>query len=396
VVQVVVEPATISLLPGESQTFSAYGLASDGRHVAGPVVWSASGGTITPDGVFTADTAVGTFSVTASSNTWGRAGTASVRVLSQRRVASVAVRPDTATVPIDGSWPFQGVPLDSAGDSLIGLPVNWMSSNPSVAVVDPTGLVRGVAAGTARITATSEGQSGSGVISVAPPGTGPWPNEPPGFTGITDQRWDVLTSLGWTMEFGVASIGVDATAPLSPPNVLQIIYPSGFVAGAAPGTTIHDLGRVRQLYVGLWWKASNPWQGHPSNVNKIQFLFPSGAGDMTMVMYGSPGGPYELRVIPQFPNIPSTWMVPNVNRVPVTLGQWHRIEWLVVYNTTNDPPNGIVRWWLDGQLIGDYWNAQFPNDPLSVYKVSPTWGGTGGAKSETDYYWYDHIHISGR
>src|SRR3989442_5822885 len=87
VVQLVVEPATTSLLPGESQTFAAYGLASDGRHVDGPVVWSASGGTITPDGVFTADTATGSFSVTASSNAWGLAATASVRVLPRRRVA---------------------------------------------------------------------------------------------------------------------------------------------------------------------------------------------------------------------------------------------------------------------------------------------------------------------
>src|SRR3989441_10909508 len=69
--QLVVEPATTSLLPGASQTFAAYGLASDGRHVDGPVVWSASGGTITPDGVFTPGPAGGRFSGPAGRDTWG-------------------------------------------------------------------------------------------------------------------------------------------------------------------------------------------------------------------------------------------------------------------------------------------------------------------------------------
>ena len=80
----------------------------------------------------------------------------------------------------------------------------------------------------------------------------------------------------------------------------------------------------------------------------------------------------------------------------MTLGAWHRIEWLVVYNTTTDPPNGVYRWWLDGELVGDYTDVEFPPFPLQVYKVSPTWGGMGAQKTQTDFYRYDHVHISGR
>ena len=399
VVQLVVEPATTSLLPGESQTFAAYGLASDGRHVDGPVVWSAAGGTITPDGVFTADTAVGSFPVTASSNAWGLAGTASVRVLSRRRVASVAVRPDTATLPIEGSWPFHAMLRDSAGDTLSGGTVTWTSSDPSVAVVDSTGLVTGVTPGTATITAVSEGQSGAGLITVVRPGTGPWPNEPAGFKVVADNPFNVLTGDGWSLidnVTGLGTLGVDAQAPLSPPGVLQYFYPIGFSAGIGPAAERHDLPNLKQAFLGIWWKVSNPWEGHASNVNKVQILFPDEGGDIYMVMYGSPGGPYELRVIPQFLNMASNWLVPNVNHVPVMLGQWHRVEWLLIYNTTTNPPNGIIRWWLDGQLIGDYYNVQFPNSPMSVYKVSAIWGGVTGRKTENDYYWYDHVHISGR
>jgi len=47
--------------------------------------------------------------------------------------------------------------------------VTWSSSNTSVAGVNGSGLVSGVAAGSATITATSEAQSGTSAITVTPP-----------------------------------------------------------------------------------------------------------------------------------------------------------------------------------------------------------------------------------
>ncbi|MGH7589959.1 MAG: hypothetical protein ACREL2_00855, partial [Gemmatimonadales bacterium] len=135
---------------------------------------------------------------------------------------------------------------------------------------------------------------------------------------------------------------------------------------------------------------------HPTNVNKVQIVFTQDGGDLYMVMYGPPGGPYELRVYPQLRGLTPNWLVPNVNNVPVTLGQWHRIEWFLSYNTTTNPPNGIMRWWLDGKLIGDYSNVLFAGGPFADYKVSAIWGGIGGTKTENDFYWYDHVHISGQ
>jgi hypothetical protein len=57
---------------------------------------------------------------------------------------------------------------------LTGRTVSWTSGNTGVATVDANGLVRGVAAGNATITATSEGHSGSAAITVpAPPPPSP-------------------------------------------------------------------------------------------------------------------------------------------------------------------------------------------------------------------------------
>jgi len=32
---------------------------------------------------------------------------------------------------------------------------------------------------------------------------------------------------------------------------------------------------------------------------------------------------------------------------------------------------------------------------MTEFKMSSTWGGIGDSKSETDYYWFDHAHVSG-
>lgn len=396
VVAVAVVPAAASVPPGQTVAFVAEAVTAGGDSVPDQSVeWRATGGTITPQGVFTAGPDVGTFAVTATL-AGALPGRASVQVF-RRVVALVEVHPDTATVPVQGRWPFSATLLDSAGNPLSAGQITWTSSDTSVAVVDANGLATGIAPGTATITANSQGATGTALIAVVPPGAGPWPHEPASFTMISDQPWDAVTSLGWSLEFGVLPLIVpDPTAPLSPPDVLQITYPVGFASGSAPSTVVHSLPGTRQLYVGMWWKPSNPWQGNDSNTNKIQYVFTNASGSAFMVMYGTPGGPYELRVFPQFNTSSDVWLTPNVANVPVTLGEWHKIEWLLVDNTTTDPPNGICRWWLDGQLIGDYTNVSYPSEPFYQYKVAPVFGGNGVPKSETDYFWYDHVHLSGR
>ena len=55
-----------------------------------------------------------------------------------------------------------------------------------------------------------------------------------------------------------------------------------------------------------------------------------------------------------------------------------------------------MKWWLDGRLVGDYRDLRFPNVLLENFKISPTWGGVGGAKTQTDYFWYDHAFVARR
>ena len=228
-----------------------------------------------------------------------------------------------------------------------------------------------------------------------PPPSSGWTHQPPGFVAWTDWGLEALSGRGWNTNnaHGHATVIADPGAPLSPPGVGQWRYPVGFPGGEAPATMYHALPpSFTEGYVGIWWKPSEPWQGHPSQVNKIYFLLGGACGNLVPVMYGPPGGRYQLRVAPEW-GADWHWLTPNVKDVAVALGAWHKIELYFKYNTPGNA-NGIVRWWMDEIAIGDHANLTFPSPGcFTEFQISPTWGGVGHAKTQTDHFWFDHVYI---
>ncbi len=224
-----------------------------------------------------------------------------------------------------------------------------------------------------------------------------WPSEPAGLTLLTDHMWTTLSGDGWKRrDSDDDRIVDDTTAPESTGKVLEYLYPSGFVGGAAPATHFYPLGGRKEVFVGLEFEVSQPWQGHVSMVNKIQFLFTRNA-DMMMAMYGPPSGPYELRAIAQWGGNGDAWLTPNAANPPVTTGRWHRVAWYVKYASAPGARDGIVRWWMDGMLVGDHSNVAFPDDEGFVeYQISPTWGGVGDRKVENDFMRFARSYVSAR
>jgi uncharacterized protein YjdB len=82
-------------------------------------------------------------------------------------VASVSVIPGNATVVVGGTQQLTATLKDVTGNVLSGRTVSWSSSASTVATVNGTGLVSAVAAGSATVTATSEGNSGTAVVTVS-------------------------------------------------------------------------------------------------------------------------------------------------------------------------------------------------------------------------------------
>jgi hypothetical protein len=81
-------------------------------------------------------------------------------------VATVTVSPNPVTVEAGATVQLTAVLEDSAGNELTGRAVSWSSDAGSVATVDGSGLVTGVSAGSAAISATSEGRTGSTALTV--------------------------------------------------------------------------------------------------------------------------------------------------------------------------------------------------------------------------------------
>src|SRR5207245_2225103 len=89
-------------------------------------------------------------------------------------VASVTVSPAAPSVSVGATAQLPATLKDASGTTLTGRTVAWTSSTTTVATVSPSGLVSDVASGgTTTITATSEGKSGTSVVTVqAPPPAG--------------------------------------------------------------------------------------------------------------------------------------------------------------------------------------------------------------------------------
>lgn len=81
-------------------------------------------------------------------------------------VARVDVNPTAVSVLVGASSQLSATAFSAAGGALNGRPISWTSSDNSVATVSNTGLVVGVAVGSASITASSEGRSGTANVSV--------------------------------------------------------------------------------------------------------------------------------------------------------------------------------------------------------------------------------------
>lgn len=401
---VTVSPTSESGTVGQTGQFTATVTDPSGAPLPGPKVsWSSSSNSVVSIDSTGMAKAMGAGSATITAACGGKNGTAAVTVTGGTAgvPATITISPSSASVQIGGSQLFTASVKDASGNVLTGQTVTFTSSNLLVGTIgNLSGIVNALASGTTTITATDGSLSASATltVSVTQPPPGGWSNEPSGFTTIADWGFDALNLNGFTTiwnDAGNGSIIADGGAPASPPNVLQIEYPQGFAGGSAPATMYYDHPASKEVFTGLWWKPSNPWENQSSNVNKILFWFTGNSSNsIDIQMYGP--APYHLHVVTEFPS-GSIRFQPNVNSTAVTLGQWHKIEWYIKYATTATSGDGIVKWWLDGVLQGSYSNIQTPDDAgFTEWKLSPTWGGIGGNKTETDYYWFDQAHISRR
>jgi len=166
VASVVITPATTTVAPGVNASLSAVPRDANGNALSGRTVqWSSSNtliATVSSSGVVTGVTEG---SVTISASVDGQSGTAAVTV--RTPISSIVMSPLSAQLFVGGAAvQLSASPRTGTGVVLTGRTLTWSSNNTSIAAVSQTGLVTAVAPGSAIVSATSEGVSGTTSVQV--------------------------------------------------------------------------------------------------------------------------------------------------------------------------------------------------------------------------------------
>lgn len=165
-----------------------------------------------------------------------------------------------------------------------------------------------------------------------------------------------------------------------------------------------------ELYVGYWFKLSNPFEGTANGMNKLSFSF-MGTHGLWLKAAGAQGSndfliQFHLQgTDPSIDNchIPGGWGE-CFNRAwfgptRISLGTWHLLEFYIKRSSSVTGKDGIARVWLDNSLQIDITTLNTPASPVQDLSFTPTWTPAdpdrpSGDRTNPDMISFDHVHVS--
>jgi hypothetical protein len=236
-----------------------------------------------------------------------------------------------------------------------------------------------------------------------------WPNEPAGLTLLNNQPWDALgtdqnwiNNWGYHPQNGYADIVTDGTAPRSPSNVLRIVFPPTIPGDHQPASIYTAFGNnaEHELYTASWMKLASNWDTHGTKLMDIWFS----NGDI-FIVHLTDGDDTSRHInmcvmtalygYDRPPAGPEGAWPSNVATTPIIAGQWYLVEVYAKFPTTPGGSDGIIRWWVNGLLQGDYTNMVYPAEAWGFFTVEYPFTRQV-APAQESYAYIDHTYISGR
>ena len=274
--------------------------------------------------------------------------------------------------------------------------MQWNSTTATNGTHTLTAVARDAAGNTATSAAVSVTVANTVVAAT------PASNEYPGLTALTDQPWDSMSSLGWSYLRRTSSkddsIVTDPSAPYSPSNTLRIVFTPSMAPDSEPSVHWQAVPNRKEVYTSWWMKMSPNWTCSPAGCGKVSFLFTDGFGQVySGVSHHSTTSnnpPYRIAVNTEWAPYGQMIWFPNVTTTPINPGEWHKYEfyykWETIPGVTGD---GIIRYWVDGVLNGDYTTVTYPQGSFTEFQFAPTLQNPPPAEQ---YIYIDHTRLSAR
>ena len=425
---VTVSPPTATVALGQTVQLTATLRDASGNVLTGrTVTWSSSNlavATVSASGLVTAGAVASQATITATSE--GQSGTATVTVVSNAPVATVTVTPATASVAVGQTVRLTATLRDANGNVLSGRTVLWTSDNAVVATVDGTGLVSGVSAGPAVITATSEGKSGSASVTVTAPSGAPECATPqPGWIWCDDFEQNRLSQYFEYDSAGgsfvrVTGVGVGGSYGM------RVRFAQGQVEagslhlamGKVPDPYFRTVDAGTALYRDVYWRMyvrTQPgWVGGSGYKlsRAISFATSTWAEAMMAHLWGDPPATGELLMDPASGtdaagNLKTTkyndfanfrWLGALSGVTPLFdashVGQWYCVEAHAQLNDAGSS-NGVFEFWINGNLdareTGLNWVGSYSAYAINALFFENYWN-TGSPAAQERYF--DNIVIS--
>jgi hypothetical protein len=438
-------PATASLQTGGTQQFTMSGVWSNGATTTPTVNYTATGGTITAAGLYTAGSTAGTFRVIAVQQGGTLADTSSVTLTAPApTLTKMTMTPATASLQTGGTQQF----------TMSGVWSNGATTTPTVNYTATGGTITaaglytaGSTAGTFRVIAVQQGGTLADTSAVTVTvSTGSTTLFSEGFedTNIASRGWFDATNI---------AVATDARPGSSGTHVLQYHWSVGDVAPQGIGTTRHDFTPSNSVYLSYWVKTSTSFvqSGHLFyflTTADDHYIGPSVSHLTTYDQYSYAGGNFTANIetadvlmidttkinvdlfgITENRSIAgangkhevndatstvtwdlyrngSQWMDakylhPNT---PVftdaTKNSWHHIESYQQMNSIVGgvaQQDGVFQYWVDGVLVMDRHNAYFrtganPTMQFRTFLMGP-WLSLGAATVD-QYVWIDDLLVA--
>lgn len=234
-----------------------------------------------------------------------------------------------------------------------------------------------------------------------------FPNEPSGATALLDYNF----SLPHPFYYGSFTPFSDATAPVSPSNVLKTtLSPLARTGGAQLNWATSGLRR--SMFVDISWKINAGFQGRTAADKMFFMRGPDSNGFFGLL--GGPnkgGGSFFVYFGHNSGNVNNSHTMagdlgligyPNAGNASITPGVYTKVEAYLQSSTTLTSRDGVVKWWVNGQLAGSYTNINYGPTGLNEWIWTETWDGCGGNPNcdlgtvntvEWNHY-VDHLYIA--